>query len=386
MKVDLGSFVINPSINVSPYCYSILRVESYPFCEYECVYCFGRWYRRSHHGEGWYDIVWSFKKLLQRLRDAKLKSIPFRLSTLVDPFQPREEILRVSMKIMKLCLKYDVPLIINTKSTIILDGNHLAILQELNAKGLALIQISLSTINSDLAKVLEPRVPPPEARLDVVKKLAEKGLPVVIRLQPFIPGISDCEVKELIESAYSAGVKQVIVESLRDEPTRLSLYRELAYEKVIYDNQDEWESYSSSEEPLAILRPSIRWRRSTYLRVKELCDRFGIKFATCKEGLYDYHTAENCCGMHLLNEEKYVLRPTLYEAWRYYEKSGYIPKFDELVEGLPNTYLFGEAVRNYPKPLRKKIASHEKILREVLNERRDVLKAMTSIAVARKSG
>lgn len=203
---------------------------------------------------------------------------------------------------------------------------------------------------------------------------------VVIRLQPFIPGISNHDVEELVEDAYNAGAKQVIVESLRDELARSYLYRELAYEKEVYDHQDEWEHYSSPEEPSRILRPSIRWRRAAYLRVKELCDRFGIKFVTCKEGLYDYHTAENCCGMHLLDKEKYVLRPTLYEVWRYYEKKGYVPKFNELVEELLDTYLFEEMIRRYPKPLKKKVESHEKILKRVLNEERGRLKALLSIA------
>lgn len=365
--MDLGSFVVNPSIRVSPYCYSIFRVESYPSCDYECVYCFGRWYRKSEQSESW-RVVWSFKRLLRLLKNANLKSLPFRLSTLVDPFQPREERLRISMKIMKLCLKYDVPLIINTKSTMLLSSEYLAILRCLNAKGLVVTQISISTSSRDLARVLEPKAPAPEARFDVARKLSEEGVPVVIRLQPLIPGISDYEIEEIIEEAYSSGVKHVVVESLRDEAERLSFYRDLAYDRAMYDRRDEWEPYSSTEEP-RVLRPSEQWRRSIYLRVRELCDKYGIKFATCKEGLYDYHTADDCCGIYLLNRENYVLRPTLFEAWRHYKKKGYVPRFDELVKELPNTYLFGDAVKRYPKPLRKKIASHEKILSKVLSEK-----------------
>jgi len=368
VEVDLGLFVVNPSIRVSPYCYSIFRVESYSSCEYECVYCFGRWYRKGEQGERWHDVLWSFKRLLRLLKNANLKSIPFRLSTLVDPFQPREEKLRISMKIMKLCLKYDVPLIINTKSTMLLSSEYLAILRCLNAEGLVIAQISISTASRGLAQSLEPKAPAPEARFDVARKLSEEGIPVVIRFQPFIPGISDHEIEGIIEKAYSSGVKHVIVESLRDEAERLGFYRGLAYDQTIYEHMNEWEPYSSAEEP-RVLRPSEQWRRSVYLRVKKFCDKYGIKFATCKEGLYDYHTADDCCGMYMLNGEKYVLRPTLFEAWKYYKRRGYVPKFDELVKELPNTYLSGDAVGRYPKPLRKKMASHEKILIKVLNER-----------------
>lgn len=370
MKISLSSFVINPSINVSPYCYSILRVESYPSCEHECVYCYGRWYRGGELNEGRYDVIWSFKKLLQRLKDASLKSIPFRLSTLVDPFQPREEGLKVSMKIMRLCLKYDVPLIVNTKSTLLLKDEYLATLKELSSRGLALVQISLSTVSQEAAKVLEPRAPPPNARLEAAERLAEEGVPVLIRLQPFIPGVSDREAEEVVEGAHQAGVKQIIVESLREEASRLSLYRGLAHDGSIYDRRDEWEQYSSTEGPRGILRPSARWRVAAYSKIKELCDKRGIKFATCKEGLYEYHTAEDCCGMYLLDKEKYALRPTLFEAWRYCRERGYVPTFEELVEGLSDAYLFGEAVKRYPRPLRRKMVSHEKILRRVLSRER----------------
>lgn len=94
--MDLGSFVVSPSIRVSPYCYSIFRMESYPSCEHGCVYCFGRWYRREELSRGWRGVVKSFERLLQRLKDANLKSVPFRPSTLVDPLQPREENIKLA--------------------------------------------------------------------------------------------------------------------------------------------------------------------------------------------------------------------------------------------------------------------------------------------------
>ncbi|MEM2593992.1 MAG: hypothetical protein QXV96_03685, partial [Candidatus Bathyarchaeia archaeon] len=119
-----------------------------------------------------------------------------------------------------------------------------------------------------------------------------------------------------------------------------------------------------------------KWRLKAYARVKELCDRYGLEFSTCKEGFYNYHTARNCCGMHHLEDGKYLLRPTLSEAWAYYEKRGVIPRFDEFASELADIYLFGERIRQYPRELRKKILSHEKILREVLDERRDMIKAL----------
>ncbi|MEM3194223.1 MAG: radical SAM protein, partial [Candidatus Bathyarchaeia archaeon] len=68
--MGLESFAINPSINVSPYCYSIFRIEPYSSCGHRCIYCFGRWYRSGSEGSDGADfnVIRIFKKLLKFLR------------------------------------------------------------------------------------------------------------------------------------------------------------------------------------------------------------------------------------------------------------------------------------------------------------------------------
>jgi len=367
--MDLDIFVINPSINVSPYCYSILRVDPYQTCMHRCVYCFGRWYRiESSQSSFGFDVVRGFRRILSFLNRRGLKTIPFRLSTLIDPFQPLELEFKFSRRIMGLCLDYDVPLIINTKSTLLLDRGILNILMALNDRGLVIVQISLSTMNGEIAKVLEPNVPSPLERLDMAEKLSKEGVPVIVRLQPLIPGISDYEAENIVEQCKEAGVKQIIVEALRDEVGNLKVYEDLAYDKSIYKDLNAWSSYSPSVEVSSkVVRPNIQWRIKVYSEIKRICDKYGIEFSTCKEGLYEYHTAKNCCGMHYMENGKYVLRPTLHEAWNYYVKHGRTPKLDELTANLTEQYIYGEKLKQYPRLLRKKMVSHEKILKEVLD-------------------
>lgn len=375
--MGLESFVINPSINVSPYCYSILRVEPYATCDHGCVYCFGRWYRAGVSEEGGDRVVSELRRILKFLETRGRRSIPFRLSTLVDPFQPREAEARVSRKIMLLCLKHEAPLIINTKSTLLLGDENVSVLRELSSRGLAIVQISLSTINPRIAGALEPRAPPPDSRLDAAERLSSEGIPVIIRLQPFIPGVTEYEAEEIIRRAHYSGVRQVIVEALRDEDINWRIYQEIAYEDSLYRDQSSWSSYSPSVEvPSKVLRPNVQWRRSTYLKMRDLCSRYNMEFSTCKEGFYDYHTARNCCGMHFMDEGKYALRPTLGEVWEFYRRRKRLPSFNELLGELSEAYIFGDRVRCYPRPLRRKIMQHEKILREVLDERREKMDSL----------
>jgi DNA repair photolyase len=323
------------------------------------------------------DAVRGFKRILKFLRRRNLRTIPFRLSTLVDPFQPLEEELHLSRHIMNLCLRYDVPLIINTKATLLLKDYLLGILRGLSDRGLVIVQISLSTINTEIASMLEPKAPQPIERLDMAENLSRENVPVIIRLQPFIPGITDHEIEDIVRQSRCAGVKQIIVEALRDDIENLKMYERLAYEKAVYKDLSAWSPYSPSIElPSKIIRPGIEWRIKVYAEVKSLCDKHGLEFSTCKEGLYNYHTAKNCCGMHYIMDGKYALRPTLYEAWKYYGRHGKIPSFSELLTSLNEIYIFGEEMKRYPRPLRKKMLSHEKILKEILDERRDAIKTL----------
>ena len=372
---DLEDFVINPSINVSPYCYSILRIEPYLTCEHKCVYCFGRWYRvKATENLPVTKTLHTFTKLLKFLKKRNVKIMPFRLATLVDPFQPIEAEYSMSKHLMKLCLKYESPLIINTKATLLLREDYINVLEKLCDKSLAIVQISLSTINDEIARSIEPNAPPPTERLNAIERLSGNNIPVIVRLQPFIPGITDRELEKIVEQIKYAGARQMIVESLRDEDENLALYKKLAYEKQAYENLGAWEPYSPSIETSSkIMRVSVQWRKHAYTKARELCDKFGLKFSTCKEGFYELHTAENCCGMQFLNQSNYVLRPTLHEAWIYYKKKKVIPSFSELVEYLTSNYVFGASLRRYPRPLRKKMLSHEKILLKILDEEAESL-------------
>lgn len=195
---NLEDFVINPSINVGPYCYSILRIEPYLTCDHRCVYCFGRWYRtQTIENLPIIKTLRTFTKLLKFLRRKNVKIMPFRLATLVDPFQPIEIKYSISKRIMELCLKYESPIIINTKATLLSREDYILILEKLCNKSLAIVQISLSTINDDIAKNIEPNAPSPTERLNVIEKLSSNNIPVIVRLQPFIPGITDCELRKL---------------------------------------------------------------------------------------------------------------------------------------------------------------------------------------------
>ncbi|MEM2241763.1 MAG: radical SAM protein [Candidatus Bathyarchaeia archaeon] len=367
----MESLVVNPSVNVSPYCYSLLRIEPYTSCMHQCIYCFGRWYRMADPATlaPTPNMIQSLVRIFKAIHKRGLTPMPFRLSTLIDPFQPIELEKGASKHVIKLCIKYNIPLIINTKAPNIAI-NILPLLEKLCNRGLLIFQVSVSVISGELAKKLEPKAPPPQERLDAAEKMSKEGIPVILRLQPLIPGLMEHDLELTIQQAKYIGTKQIITEALRDEIENFNIYSTLAKDSQKYKGIGFWEDYSATvKTPSKVLRPKLEWRISTYKQLRDLCSKYGLAFSMCKEGLYELQTAKNCCGINLLNPASYTLRPTLYEAWIIYKQTKTIPSYKQLVETLPPNYIHSQNLKPYPRTIRKKLQAHEKILKQILEER-----------------
>ncbi|RLI01055.1 radical SAM protein [Candidatus Bathyarchaeota archaeon] len=352
------NIVINVSNISSSYCYSLIRVEPYTSCSYGCVYCYARWYRENGKPKPYFKVLNQFKSLAKKIKLAGLKPIPARLSTLSDPFQPDEARFKLSLKILLLALKYQYPVVVNSKSVILIQEPWIKVLKQLAIEGLTLFQVSISTLSREAALKLEPNAPPPEERLKVALKLSSLNIPVVVRISPYIPGLSlKPSPEELVSILAKAGVRHVIVESIRTEAGMI--------EKLGLTNIP-LESYSFRLEDYGypVVKPALQAKLGEYLKLKSLLKDYGITFATCKEGLFSLHTAKDCCGFYLLNCD-YAKRPTLYEYYLASLKTS-IP-----VNSLPplsENYIYGEKLNSYPRILRKPLKNHEKRLIKVASE------------------
>ncbi len=358
---------INVSGMVSGFCYSVLKVETYSDCYFDCQYCYGRWYRVSESVEPQFKAVREFAKVAFKLSKLKLPIIPFRMSTLIDPFQPAEKKYRLSLKVMRIALKNEIPLIISTKSTLLTENSWFKLLTRLAEKKLTLLQVTITTLDEKLSKLLEPRAPAPSSRIEAIEKAVSENVPVVLRWQPLIPGIAEHEAKEVLETAKSLRVKHVILEFLRCQRNELNFYRDIAYSKEPY--QIKWEPYSLSRENVNIVRPSIAYRDKTLKEIHRTAKAIGVKIALCKEELLQYETVENCCGINYLKNT--VLRLTLREAWKLYRSKKAQITYENLLKEYGNNekYLTPEKLKDYPRVIRRPLLHHEKTLANLLSTR-----------------
>lgn len=367
----MPELVINVTNIISSLCYTVLKVEPYTICPFRCSYCYSKWYIRfpTEYPYPRFKAVGMFKDFVKKVFRTGLKPIPFRLSTLVDPFPPIEQLYRVTEKILRIALDFEYPMIINTKSTFYMHEPIKSIIWRLLDKGLIVLQISLSCLNPYIAEKLEPKAPLPNERLRVLQQLGSTDIPLVIRLSPYIPYVSptnDNDVEEFSYLCRDLKVKHVVIEGLRIESNRISEFL-----KTLGIREIDVESYSLKEvEGLKpVSRVSLSIRERVYRILMQKLSRHGIAFATCKEGLFKLHTAPDCCGAYLL--KSYTLRLTLYDIYRYSVDVGkrmQIPMSIDIAREICRRYsrICLDELKVYPKTVSKALRYHEKKLFKVL--------------------
>lgn len=185
-------------------------INAYRGCEHGCVYCFAR---PTHAYLGLspgldFERKLTVKKnipelLRKELEKPRYECRPMALGTNTDPYQPVEGQHGITRKILKILSETNHPVMITTKSARVV--RDLDILSSMAERGLAAVMVSVTTLDPETAKTLEPRATAPHRRMAAVKALAEARIPVSVSLAPLIPAINDHEIEAILEAAAKAG-------------------------------------------------------------------------------------------------------------------------------------------------------------------------------------
>ncbi|WP_416356143.1 PA0069 family radical SAM protein [Aureimonas phyllosphaerae] len=189
-------------------------VNPYRGCEHGCVYCFAR---PSHAYMGLSPGLDFESKLFAKPNAAELledelskpgyEPRSIAIGTNTDPYQPIEKTRRIMREILEVLERANHPVGIVTKSALV--TRDIDILQRMAAKGLARVAVSVTTMDRQLARLMEPRAATPTKRFDAVRQLTEAGIPTMVMTAPIIPGLTDSEIERLLEAAAEAGAKEV---------------------------------------------------------------------------------------------------------------------------------------------------------------------------------
>ncbi|WP_189368403.1 PA0069 family radical SAM protein [Tateyamaria omphalii] len=198
------------SYNSSPDLPFDRSINPYRGCEHGCVYCFAR---PTHAYLGLSPGLDFETRLVARpdapdVLRAELARKSYKVATLAigtntDPYQPIERthgIMRACLEVLEAC---NHPVAIVTKGTLI--ERDIDILSRMAAKGLARVGLSLTTLDAELSRAMEPRAPTPRRRLATLRRLTEAGIPVRVMASPMVPALTDPELEAILEAGAVAG-------------------------------------------------------------------------------------------------------------------------------------------------------------------------------------
>ncbi|WP_413988967.1 PA0069 family radical SAM protein [Labrys okinawensis] len=206
-------------------------INPYRGCEHGCIYCFAR---PSHAYLGLspgldFETKLFFKPDAAALLDAELRRPGYRVERVqlganTDPYQPIERRLGITRAVIEVLQRFNHPLAITTKSVLV--TRDIDILAPMAERGLAMVAVSITTLDRRLARSMEPRASTPERRLDAIRQLSAAGIPVVVGVSPMIPGLSDHEMETIMERAAGAGATGAYYSTLRLSHELKDLFRE----------------------------------------------------------------------------------------------------------------------------------------------------------------
>ena len=186
-------------------------INLYRGCTHRCIYCDSRStiYDISHPFE---DIAVKENglDLLKKALKNKKEKVMIGTGSMSDPYMPIEKRLKYTQSALKLIYKYGHGFTCITKSDLVLRDMNL--LKKINGKSKAVIQMTLTTANEELCKILEPNVCTTKRRVEVLKILNEENIPTIVWLCPILPFINDDEenIERLIEYCIECDVKGVL--------------------------------------------------------------------------------------------------------------------------------------------------------------------------------
>src|SRR5256886_9784699 len=187
-------------------------INPYRGCEHGCIYCFAR---PTHEYLGFsagldFESRIVVKNDAPRLLEAELSSPKWKpqvlmMSGVTDCYQPVERNLRITRGCLEVLARFRNPVGILTKNRLV--TRDIDILSELVRHRAAAVNLSITTLDPKLQRILEPRTSPPAARLDAVAQLCAAKIPVGVMVAPVIPGINDHEVPSIVEACAKAGAQ-----------------------------------------------------------------------------------------------------------------------------------------------------------------------------------
>jgi DNA repair photolyase len=187
-------------------------INPYRGCEHGCVYCYARpshAYMDLSPGLDFEQKIFTKPAaaavLRQELSKRGYRCSPITLGSNTDAWQPVERELRITRQILEVLVAFRHPVSIITKSALV--ERDLDLLQDLARDNLVHVLVSVTTLDDELKRRLEPRTAGPRRRLETIRRLSAAGVPCGVLAAPMIPGLNDHELENILAASAGAGAR-----------------------------------------------------------------------------------------------------------------------------------------------------------------------------------
>jgi len=206
-------------------------INPYRGCEFACKYCYARYtheFMEMRDGIEFEQKIFIKQKAADLLRQElrRVKSCEeIAIGTATDPYQPAErrfEVTRAILEEFSRHKSFDIGIV--TKSNLVLRDTD--VLREISKHNKLFVNLTITTLNADLARILEPRAPRPDLRLEAMTKLNQAGVDAGVICAPVLPGITDSprDLEALVRAAAEAGAKYIFANSLFLKPCSAAVF------------------------------------------------------------------------------------------------------------------------------------------------------------------
>ncbi len=252
-------------------------INPYRGCEFACKYCYARYTHEFMELRDGLDFerkifvkqhtAWLLRQELKKVRTGESIAI----GSATDPYQPAERRFGITRALLEEFSRHrGLGIGLITKSNLIL--RDLELLQAVAGNNKLGIHVTVTTIKTDLARILEPRAPRPDLRLQAVQKLVEAGLHVGVSCSPVLPGITDlpADLEKVVRAAAAAGAGSVFANSLFLKPCSAKVFMPFLQENFpqlvpLYEKRYADRVFLPAE-----------YRRRISALVNKYCEKYGI--------------------------------------------------------------------------------------------------------------
>ena len=183
----------------------------YRGCSHGCIYCDSRskCYQFTHPFED-IEVKQNAPELLEKALKSKRRKCMIGTGSMSDPYMHCEEDLRLTQRCLEIILKYGFGAAVQTKSDRIL--RDIDLLDAINRSAKCVVQMTLTTWDEDLCRIVEPNVCNTQRRIEVLEQMQGRGIPTVVWLTPILPFLNDTEenIRAILKECVRVGVKGII--------------------------------------------------------------------------------------------------------------------------------------------------------------------------------